>query len=120
MNAEIPDVSLDADLDTGVAVYDSYLGGELPASRGCVSAAPAFFVPRWVVSTAIADQLLAASQTPSLAPALRPVRRPCPQFHGSLAAYLLAITLRQATVSSNFGLGWGYRCFNWGLGSPIA
>jgi hypothetical protein len=68
-NRGIPDVSFDADPATGVAVYDSAVGGWLEVGGTSVGA------PAWAGIVAVADQLRAAHRKGRLTSAKQEVQR---------------------------------------------
>jgi subtilase family serine protease len=104
----IPDVSFDADLNTGVAIYSAALGGWLEAGGTSVGA------PAWAGILASADQLRVAAGKPRLTAARYEVQR---------ALYGLSSGLYDVKTGSNGACGSictarpGYD-FVTGLGSP--
>jgi subtilase family serine protease len=104
----IPDVSFDADLDTGIAVYSAAWGGWVEVGGTSVGS------PAWAGILASADQLRAAAGKPRLTAARYEVQR---------ALYGLSSGLYDVTTGSNGTCGSictarpGYD-FVTGLGSP--
>ncbi len=108
----IPDVSFDADPNTGVAVYDSYNGGSSPWFQyGGTSLA----APCWAGLIALADQMRVTAGLGTLDGPSQTL----PQLYQLPATDFHDITSGTSTGSPNYTAAAGYDLVT-GLGTPVA